>query len=75
MNDLIANFAIAAHNANVLKKAQDTINSFIEDKNTKVWIEHEDGRVEMLNGNIKFGHYTIIPIEKEGVYEDEKQKK
>lgn len=65
MNDLIANFAIAGHNAAILKTAQKTINSFIKDKNTKVWIEHEDGRVEFLKGTIKLGHYTIIPIEKE----------
>ena len=65
MNDLIANFAIAEHNAAILKTAQETINSFINDKNAKVWIEHEDGQIEFLKGTIKLGHYTIIPIVKE----------
>lgn len=62
MDNLIANFAIAGHNAAILKSAQNTINSFINDENSKVWIEYEDGRVEFLKGKIKLGHYSIIPI-------------
>lgn len=52
MLNIICNMA---HNHILLKQCEDTINSFLNADNVKIWIEDDKGNRFIPSGNIKIG--------------------
>ena len=49
-----------AHNHILLKQCEETINSFLDADNVKIWIEDDKGNRFIPSGNIKIGYLETV---------------
>ena len=49
-----------AHNYTLIKQCEDTINSFFDSDNVKIWIEDDKGNRFIPSGNIKIGYLETV---------------
>lgn len=55
----LGTFCAMMHNYNILQNAEKTINSFIDNNNTRIWFEDEKGQRFIPHGRIHIGSVEL----------------